>query len=106
MSIKDRPLKGGIGHEIIPAGYILPPVLTGVIIVFVLPIVLCVLICKKEKKVMNFIKNVEEDGTLQANLVAITLLGFCGTIYIFALDMHSIAVETTHTLFCSNGYLV
>jgi hypothetical protein len=108
MSIKDHPLLGGIGHDIIPAGYILPPVVTGVIIIIVLPIVLFVLIWKEEKKVTNFIKTVEEDDTLKANLVAITLLGFCGTIYIFALDMRSIAIEITDTLpsyFVAKGVL-
>ena len=39
MSIEDRPLKGGIKYSIIPAGYILPPILIFVIFVVVLPIV-------------------------------------------------------------------
>jgi hypothetical protein len=108
MSIEDRRLKGGIKFGIIPAGYILPPIVTIVIFLVALPIFSLIIVHTKNKKVQNFIEKVEEDDTLQANIVATTLLCFCGTIYIFALDMRSIAIEITDTLpsyFVAKGVL-
>ena len=108
MPIEDRRLKGSIKYDIIPAGYILPPIVTIVIFFVALPIFSLIIIHTKNKKVQNFIEKVEEDDTLQANIVATTLLCFCGTIYIFALDMRSIAIESTDTLpsyFVAKGVL-
>ena len=55
MSIENRPLKGGIKYSIIPAGYILPPIITGVIFLVALPIFSLIIIWESKKKVQNFI---------------------------------------------------
>ena len=93
MSIWNRPLKGGMFHGILVLGYILPFITILVILAIVLRI-----IYKDGKKVKNFREKVEKDSTLQANLVATTLVCFYGTIYIFALDMLSIIFECMGTL--------
>ena len=97
MSIFNHPLKMGLHHGIIIAGYIIPYIITFVVLLVLVPIVLLIIIHKDKKNVETFHNKLKKD-TFQANLVATTLFCFCGTIYIFALDMRSIAIENTHTL--------
>ena len=52
-SIQERPLKGGIDHRIITAGYIVPYIVTTVVL-FVLSIVLLKIIFKYGEEVQNF----------------------------------------------------
>ena len=109
MSIRDRPLNGGIHHGIITAGYVVPVIITSfAILVLVLAYIFLVAIeCHRDNcqslrgfraKAMDLKKKAEDDVTLQANLLAIVWLCFLFTIYIFVLDMLSVSIENMDTL--------
>ena len=114
MSIRDRPLYGGVHHGIITAGYVVPFVITILSIIVLL--VLIIIIMKQSQSVkgdkktccqsltvfrartVNLQRKAEIDVTLQANLIAVVLLCFLFTVYAFVLDMLSVSVEDVGTL--------
>ena len=88
-SILECPLKGSIQHGIIAAGYALP---------FATIIMTMVMTCKILYNGKKFLERVEKDIELQGNFVATSLICCFVTLYILALDLHSIKLEWNDSL--------